>query len=111
MILSNKFHGRPCRCGSTLRYTRRGHHCVACQTKAVANAKNRLKKFPDATPKPDTCDCCGRFAKQMVLDHQHDPERFRGWLCHNCNLAIGHLGDTLEGVMRAADYLRRTSRS
>jgi hypothetical protein len=31
----------------------------------------------------------------------------RGLLCSNCNRGIGLLGDSLEGVLRAAEYLRR----
>lgn len=34
----NKFEGMPCRkCGSTVRYTRRGAHCVSCAHDADAN--------------------------------------------------------------------------
>jgi hypothetical protein len=31
----------------------------------------------------------------------------RGWLCDPCNIAIGNLGDTLEGVLKAVEYLRK----
>jgi len=41
------------------------------------------------------------------LDHDHRTGKFRGWLCHDCNTSIGKLGDTFDGVMRAADYLKR----
>jgi hypothetical protein len=30
----------------------------------------------------------------------------RGVLCFRCNVAIGHLGDDVERVRRAADYLQ-----
>jgi hypothetical protein len=31
----------------------------------------------------------------------------RGLLCSNCNRGLGLLGDDLEGVLRAVEYLRR----
>lgn len=54
------------------------------------------------------CDCCGRNShsgKGWSVDHDHQTGRIRGVLCSPCNLAIGQLGDTLEGVLRAVKYL------
>ena len=45
----------------------------------------------------------GKFA--MQFDHDHTTDTFRGWLCKQCNVGIGQLGDDLEGVMRAVKYL------
>jgi ATPase subunit of ABC transporter with duplicated ATPase domains len=46
-------------------------------------------------------------------DHCHNSEKVRGILCRACNLTLGYMGDTLEGVAqtaaRCADYLRRVS--
>lgn len=50
------------------------------------------------------CECCQeRPAK--VPDHCHETGVLRGFLCHMCNVGIGQLGDTLEGVQLAVDYL------
>ena len=58
-----------------------------------------------------TCDCCGTTAPGgrygWNLDHDHATGGVRGVLCQNCNTAIGKLGDTLEGVLRAVKYLQR----
>ena len=43
--------------------------------------------------------------KKLQLDHLHGTAIFRGWLCRNCNTAMGNLGDTLEGMLQAAIYL------
>lgn len=54
------------------------------------------------------CDCCGsnkHRGKGWSVDHDHQTGRIRGVLCSPCNLAIGQLGDTLEGVLRAVKYL------
>ncbi len=35
-------------------------------------------------------------------------ERSRGLLCGECNTAIGKLGDSVEGLLLAVEYLGRT---
>ena len=55
------------------------------------------------------CDAgCGRWLRisQMHLDHDHKTGAFRGWVCRSCNHGIGMLGDSIEGVKRALNYLR-----
>jgi hypothetical protein len=44
----------------------------------------------------------------LVVDHCHKSQEFRGWLCSDCNGAIGKLGDNLMGVLQAADYLYKS---
>lgn len=54
------------------------------------------------------CAICGKPApreQRLVVDHCHLSGQVRGLLCSPCNRAIGQLGDTHEGVMRAANYL------
>lgn len=57
------------------------------------------------------CGLCGKRqgAEKMKLavDHDHATGLVRGLLCHRCNRAIGALGDTVEGVRRALNYLER----
>jgi hypothetical protein len=63
-------------------------------------------------PMPDVCDCCHRppnASRSLALDHCHETNVFRGWLCVTCNVGIGALGDTYEGIMRAAKYLQTNS--
>ena len=52
-----------------------------------------------------TTDWNGRHARPHI-DHDHETGEVRGILCHNCNLAIGHLKDDPELVARALAYLR-----
>ena len=54
----------------------------------------------------DCCEVCGT-TERLVYDHCHDSMDFRGVLCRHCNASIGGLGDTLEGLMRAVNYLTK----
>lgn len=78
--------------------------------------RNRYGAVPPrmATSK---CECCARRyidmpnkkAKYPCLDHDHATGKFRGWICDDCNLAIGRAGDTLAGVNRLVAYMERTA--
>ena len=63
------------------------------------------KVLKENAPYGAPCDCCGRIMKEPNFDHCHETNTFRGWLCKNCNTAIGALGDNLEGLMKAVKYL------
>ncbi len=89
--------------------------CARCHKDGKINMK-RLRKI--SPPAPSNCDCCGipfeksksiHTANHAILDHCHDTDEFRGWLCQNCNVGIGKLGDNIEGLRRAIKYLERTS--
>jgi len=77
-----------------------------------------LKAIKKTAPVPETdhrCPVCLRNWQEMqgyslrkknwACDHDHATGEFRGWLCHKCNLALGNLGDCVERLLRAADYL------
>lgn len=46
--------------------------------------------------------------KKTHVDHDHSSNRVRGILCQTCNVGIGMLGDSFEGLTAAVDYLRRS---
>lgn len=53
------------------------------------------------------CTICGiKPDYRLCVDHRHDTGKIRGLLCRNCNKAIGQLGDTPEGVLKAYEYLK-----
>jgi hypothetical protein len=70
--------------------------------------QRRRRGFPEPTrPKPRLCEAgCGRPARD--LDHCHLTHAFRGWLCHQCNVALGMARDQPALLRALADYLERT---
>lgn len=72
----------------------------------------------EVKPRTEVCECCGKpewvkhktgTLKSLALDHCHTSGKFRGWLCVKCNTGIGKLGDNLDGLMKAVEYLRRVN--
>tara|TARA_Y100001951_G_scaffold8942_1_gene5630 strand:- start:77 stop:643 length:567 start_codon:yes stop_codon:yes gene_type:complete len=88
--------------------------CRECSTKTELERRQVKKNAP---PKPERCDCCHKKGVSFVslrdkhkkvelqIDHIHGTSLFRGWICRKCNTGMGHLGDTLEGVLQAAIYM------
>ena len=57
---------------------------------------------------PDKCEVCGNPpgpGRRLDFDHCHLTERFRGWLCNPCNMALGCAKDQSARLRRLADYL------
>ena len=54
------------------------------------------------------CQSCGRVDK-LHLDHCHNTETIRGWVRKNCNVGLGHLGDSIEGLERALRYRKKAN--
>lgn len=71
------------------------------------NYSRRVKGLPDPTrPKPALCESgCGRLATD--LDHCHLTGLFRGWLCNQCNSALGFTKDQPAILRSLAAYLER----
>jgi hypothetical protein len=53
-----------------------------------------------------SCEICSS-TKELCYDHDHKTMEFRGILCRACNRSIGQLGDSLAGLLKAVDYLKR----
>jgi hypothetical protein len=79
--------------------------CRDCRSKKKSinskDAKNYIR--PDTL----TCPICrdvvpGSYAR---LDHSHETGMIRGWICDNCNTALGKLKESPEVLSRAIDWL------
>lgn len=60
--------------------------------------------------KPESVMRAGKVMR-LPVDHCHETGRVRGLLCHRCNRAIGLLGDDVEVLRAAIDYLEKGSGS
>ena len=81
------------------------NECKKCEIK---QHKYKLAAHKVAGENPGKCECCKKSTKNLVVDHCHSSGSFRGWLCRNCNTGIGKLGDTVDSLVTALNYLLRT---
>lgn len=55
------------------------------------------------------CAICNKpitkLSRRMNIDHDHKTGQVRGLLCSGCNTGLGHLGDDVQGLKRALEYL------
>lgn len=91
-----------------------------CRMCIKKEKEERKRIRATAPPPPPVCDCCGtppnkgpnadpsRRIVSLAMDHDKIAKKFRGYLCSACNTSIGKLGDNLEGVFKAIEYLKRT---
>lgn len=52
-----------------------------------------------------TCVLCKK-QKRLLIDHNHETGKVRGYLCPQCNAAIGFFNDDVRMLQRAIAYLR-----
>jgi Zn-finger protein len=89
----------------TSRKERRAH-------RTAAQRRHAAKKFgfiecTDYPPPPtgNKCAICHR-EMPLCLDHDHETGKFRGYICRDCNLGLGKLGDTVEAIRRVLLYMQ-----
>lgn len=88
------------------------NRCKKCMRESDSiSLKLRKQYLSEYESIPETCACCGILSSKLVCDHEHNTERFRGFICHNCNRGIGLLGDNLIGLENAVRYLKSVNYS
>lgn len=91
-----------------------GHmRCSKCD-----RANHRVRKYgislEFALAAPQECELCGVHEDNaphgtLTLDHCHETTEFRGWLCLNCNIILGHAQDDIGLLKLAIEYLKNRS--
>lgn len=80
-----------------------GTRCKVCRAARTRSRKYGIT-FEQALQIPKTCEACHREVK-LFVDHDHDTGDFRGWLCHDCNAALGRVNDNIQRLHQLIDYL------
>lgn len=89
--------------------------CKQCNN-ILSRQRRELRKEHGNPPENYKCPICERDEEQIssgggnkstrwVIDHNHETNRFRGWLCHNCNMGIGAFRDNKHILNKAIEYL------
>lgn len=85
-------------------------NCTNTYPQICKNHKHRFDKYDITLEEflkiPDTCDACGS-SNNIAIDHDHDTNLVRGYLCMSCNTGLGRIGDTLESARKIVAYLER----
>ena len=112
------------------RFTKDGYrlrvntYCDTCSTRISKELSNVKKAILKNHPRPAYGEKCAICTKPVYknkasvpdgidgtwgwqCDHDHDTGEFRGWLCKKCNTGMGALGDNLESMLRAVQYLAK----
>lgn len=84
----------------------RSHTCKACIRKQ--NKETTALKKLHTPPKDGLCQLCETPSKHLHLDHNHIDGSFRGFLCANCNQALGKFKDDVTKLKKAIQYLERS---
>ena len=83
--------------------------CKTCEC-LFSRARNYKITLDKAQSLMDStiCHCCNKEIldkRSTYIDHCHETNKIRGILCMSCNSGIWFLGDNLEGVLKAVEYL------
>ena len=89
------------------RASNRAYH--AAKPRSILAAHRRRKYPKPSRPEPEACEMCEKpsLGKSLNLDHCHVSERFRGWLCWGCNVALGKLGDNIDLAINRLEKYRK----
>lgn len=99
-------------------YRLRRPECKEC-SKNISKGKTEAKKkaknlgISYVAPEGTLCAVCNKpscIGNGMVFDHCHINNIFRGYCCNSCNRSIGVLGDNIDGLLQAINYLLKTEK-
>lgn len=86
---------------------RRRNVCKDCRKQERLNLKSAKEMAGNPRP-PELghpCQICKDTQRSLLFDHDHATNNHRGWICARCNLVLGQIGDSLEWIASAGEYL------
>jgi len=93
--------------------------CLCCLNLKQSYGITTPERDKLLTKQDNKCACCGSPISFLSktgggsgkhsanVDHDHFTGKVRGILCGNCNTGIGKLGDNIQGIKQALEYLER----
>ena len=93
-------------------YRLRRGDCKECN-KMANKGKNEAMKvakesgIPYKAPEGTPCALCNKKKNNLVFDHNHETNRFRGYLGNECNRSIGMLGENMENMVKILNYINK----
>jgi len=66
--------------------------------------RKKLEKIA-GRKKTEICEICDNKGK-ICFDHNHNTGKFRGWICSNCNMALGLIKDDINILNNMIKYLK-----
>lgn len=100
----NRFYNRPDT--GKLKSRCKDCECLSSRARNYNITLEQAQSLMDST----NCHCCGKELidkRSTYIDHCHKTSKIRGILCMSCNSGIGFLGDNIEGVLKAVQYLTK----
>ncbi len=93
--------------------------CKKCYG-GLRRVREHLKQITPPPPPDHRCPLCGGSEEDVkgkgglkcgswALDHCHVTDKFRGWLCHPCNRALGCFKDDANILKKALMYVQQYS--
>jgi hypothetical protein len=75
-------------------------YCRSC-----AQQQEKVRKYGIKFIEGSICEICERPARD--IDHDHQTNQTRGFLCMNCNRGLGQFKDNTENLKLAIEYLEK----
>ena len=96
------------------------HECKKCE-RHLQTVRAKLRKQHVRPAKNFCCPIClkneqelqgigGKNRSVWCVDHDHDTDEFKGWLCHKCNRTLGGFYDDIDMLNRAVKYVKIVNR-
>lgn len=93
----------------------RRSECRDCE-KELTRVRKKIKETAPPVSADYKCPICQRSESEVkgrggkksgtwCCDHDHITNTFRGWLCHQCNRALGGMNDSVNRLNAAIEYL------
>jgi hypothetical protein len=74
-------------------------------TEYIGGTKLQRRARKELPPFSGNCSICKCATEKPVVDHDHETDILRDYLCHHCNVGLGFFRDNSESMKAAAKYI------